>query len=68
MAKVRSNFVCQNCGAISQRWLGKCEACNGWNCIVEEQGGSGIGAQAARGARKGRGSPWPVYTSPSQRD
>ena len=54
MAKVRSNFVCQNCGALSQRWLGKCEACNGWNCIVEEQVGSGIGAQAARGARKGR--------------
>ena len=43
MAKVRSNFVCQNCGALSQRWLGKCEACNGWNCIVEEQVGSGIG-------------------------
>ena len=52
MAKARSQFICQNCGALSQRWLGKCEACNGWNCIVEEQVGSGIGAQAARGARK----------------
>ena len=54
MAKLRSNFVCQNCGAISQKWQGKCEACEGWNCIVEEQIGSGIGAKAAMGARKGR--------------
>ena len=54
MAKVRSNYVCQNCGAVSQKWQGKCEACDGWNCVVEEQVGSGIGAQAARGAKKGR--------------
>ena len=54
MAKARSSFICQNCGAVSQRWLGKCEACGDWNSIVEEVAGSGIGAQAARGARKGR--------------
>ena len=54
MAKTRSTFICQNCGAVSQRWLGKCEACGDWNSIVEESTGSGIGAQAARGARKGR--------------
>lgn len=36
MAKSRSQFVCQECGAVSNKWSGKCEACNGWNCIVEE--------------------------------
>ncbi len=54
MAKSRANFVCQNCGAVSNRWQGKCESCGEWNSIVEEGASSGIGAQAARGARKGR--------------
>src|SRR5262245_27780036 len=30
------NFVCQNCGAASARWAGKCEACGEWNTLVEE--------------------------------
>ncbi|MDB5642189.1 MAG: radA, partial [Hyphomicrobiales bacterium] len=54
MAKARSQFTCQNCGAISQRWVGRCESCGEWNSIIEENTGSGIGAQAAMGARKGR--------------
>ena len=36
MAKPKSQFVCQNCGAVSHRWQGKCEACEEWNSIVEE--------------------------------
>ena len=54
MAKPRSNFVCQNCGAVSQRWQGKCEACNEWNTIVEEADSAGIGAQLSRTATRGR--------------
>mgnify|MGYP001765391415 FL=1 len=54
MAKSRSTFVCQNCGAVTQRWQGRCESCGEWNSILEENNGAGIGAQAARGARKGR--------------
>ncbi|WP_026606414.1 DNA repair protein RadA [Methylocapsa acidiphila] len=54
MAKPRLAYVCQNCGAVSQRWQGRCESCGAWNSIVEESAGSGIGAQAAPGARKGR--------------
>ena len=53
MAK-KSSFVCQNCGAVTQRWQGKCEACGEWNSIVEEGAAAGIGAQAARLAPKGR--------------
>lgn len=52
MAKPHSTFVCQNCGAVSQRWQGRCEACEEWNTIVEEAPSSGIGARAAAG--KGR--------------
>ena len=36
MAKARTSFICQNCGAVALRWQGKCEACNEWNSLVEE--------------------------------
>ena len=36
MAKVKSRFVCQSCGAISPKWLGKCLECGEWNTLVEE--------------------------------
>jgi DNA repair protein RadA/Sms len=54
MAKARSQFICQSCGAVTQRWIGRCESCAEWNTIIEETTASGIGAQQAIGARKGR--------------
>lgn len=37
MAKpARSQFVCQNCGAVAPRWAGKCAACGEWNTMIEE--------------------------------
>lgn len=36
MAKSKTNYVCQNCGAVTSKWAGKCESCNEWNCITEE--------------------------------
>ncbi len=36
MAKAKSVFVCQNCGADSPKWIGKCNACGQWNTFVEE--------------------------------
>jgi DNA repair protein RadA/Sms len=36
MAKSKSVFVCQNCGAESPKWIGKCNACGQWNTYVEE--------------------------------
>lgn len=29
-------FVCQNCGAITPKWLGRCNECSSWNSFVEE--------------------------------
>ncbi len=34
--KIKILFVCQNCGAQSHRWLGRCPSCEGWNTFVEE--------------------------------
>ncbi len=36
-----THFVCQSCGSSASKWAGKCEACNGWNTLVEEALSSG---------------------------
>lgn len=36
MAKIKTAFFCQNCGAQSPKWQGKCPACGQWNTYVEE--------------------------------
>jgi len=36
MAKAKSIFVCQNCGAQRPRWEGRCTDCGAWNSFVEE--------------------------------
>jgi DNA repair protein RadA/Sms len=36
MAKIKTSFFCQNCGAQSDKWVGKCGSCNEWNTYVEE--------------------------------
>jgi DNA repair protein RadA/Sms len=36
MAKVKTSFFCQNCGAQSAKWTGQCNTCAEWNTIVEE--------------------------------
>ena len=36
MAKVKSKWVCQNCGYESAGYLGKCPECSSWGSFVEE--------------------------------
>lgn len=36
MAKSKSVFMCQNCGAESAKWVGRCPSCGEWNTYVEE--------------------------------
>ncbi len=36
MAKIKTVFVCRNCGAEAPKWLGKCPACGEWNTYIEE--------------------------------
>lgn len=40
-------FVCQECGAQSSKWLGRCADCGAWGTLVEERMADGGGAQAA---------------------
>ena len=36
MAKTKYRFVCQSCGYVSAKWLGRCPECGGWDTLVEE--------------------------------
>jgi DNA repair protein RadA/Sms len=36
MPKSKTVFVCQNCGAESPKWIGRCPSCKEWNTYHEE--------------------------------
>ncbi|KAA1245294.1 DNA repair protein RadA [Aquimarina sp. RZ0] len=36
MAKTKTVFYCQNCGAQYTKWQGQCTSCKEWNTIAEE--------------------------------
>jgi DNA repair protein RadA/Sms len=55
VAKQKTQYACQACGAISTRWSGKCDACGEWNTLLEEvvrQESPGRGARATTGDAK----------------
>jgi len=34
-SKLKVNYICQNCGYVSPRWIGKCPSCEQWNTMIE---------------------------------
>lgn len=47
--KLKTIFVCSNCGESSPRWMGRCPSCGAWNTMVEDVAAPEPKA-AARGA------------------
>lgn len=37
MAKIKTNYVCNDCGTLSPKWAGQCGECGVWNSIAEEK-------------------------------
>jgi DNA repair protein RadA/Sms len=35
VAKVKTTFICQQCGAASPAFLGRCPGCSAWNSMIE---------------------------------
>ncbi|MDU7904950.1 MAG: DNA repair protein RadA, partial [Peptostreptococcaceae bacterium] len=35
-AKIKTKYVCQECGYENSKWIGKCPECSNWNTFVEE--------------------------------
>lgn len=56
MAKSSTQFVCQSCGSVTNKWSGKCDACGEWNCIAEEQGATTVPKGLSKA--KGKGIDW----------
>ena len=34
--KLKSVYVCSNCGETSPRWMGRCPSCGSWNTMNED--------------------------------
>ena len=34
--KLKTVYVCSNCGEISPRWMGRCPSCGSWNTMNED--------------------------------
>ena len=57
MPKSSSQFVCQQCGSVSPKWMGQCSNCGEWNSFVETivaskpKGGFGKSSRPAGQAR-----------------
>ncbi len=56
MARSTTRYVCQACGTVHPRWVGKCDGCDAWNSIVEESASetAPLGKKAS-GKRDSRG-------------
>lgn len=54
MAKLKTKFVCQECGASYPKWSGKCENCGRWNTLVEQVSESSGKDAISKGAKTGR--------------
>ena len=48
MKPPKSVFACQECGAQSPKWLGRCPDCGAWNSLVEERAAEAAPAAASR--------------------
>src|SRR5215831_14384664 len=35
MAKLRTKYICQQCGGEQNKWVGKCPDCGAWNTLEE---------------------------------
>jgi DNA repair protein RadA/Sms len=53
MARVRTVHRCQECGATSVRWQGRCPECEAWNTLVEE-----LDVPAVTGSGHNVAGPW----------
>jgi DNA repair protein RadA/Sms len=53
MAKLKSKFVCQECGYETAKWLGRCPSCEEWSTFVEEFESKGNDPKSQRGISKG---------------
>jgi DNA repair protein RadA/Sms len=68
MAKpLKSQFVCQSCGAVASRWAGKCVACGEWNTLIEEADVAATPGSGMTRSSKGRAAQLETLTKTKDR-
>jgi len=54
MVKVKTQFVCQQCGTTYSKWMGRCENCGEWNSLVEQAPVSVAQSSVAKATSSGK--------------
>jgi DNA repair protein RadA/Sms len=62
MARVRTAFVCEQCGHIFPKWSGRCSECGTWNSVVETRVEEDKEKRAARVSLVPTSEPQPLPT------
>ncbi|MDH4135249.1 MAG: DNA repair protein RadA [Anaerolineae bacterium] len=62
MARVRTAFVCEQCGHIFPKWSGRCSECGTWNSVVETRVEEDKEKRAARISLVPTSEPQPLPT------
>src|SRR4051812_47328194 len=47
--RTKAQYVCNNCGAVSSRWSGRCLNCGEWNTLEEQLAPSAISGMVSSG-------------------
>ena len=56
MAKLRTKYICQQCGGEQSKWMGKCPDCGAWNTLEEVVDAPQSPAQQRRQSLTGNGN------------
>lgn len=54
MAKNKTQFICQKCGSIYPKWMGRCDNCGEWNSLFEQVVESSGKSAVSRGEKTGK--------------
>ena len=65
MARSQARYVCQQCGAVHAKWIGRCDGCGAWNSLIEEFPREGPPSGLAKDRRSGRSLGFVGLTGPS---
>ena len=63
--KIRTEFVCSECGSVSAKWFGKCPSCGAWNSLEERMPSAADEPAFAR--KKGSGVSETLHTEQKSR-
>jgi DNA repair protein RadA/Sms len=67
MAKSKTSYICQSCGAVHPRWSGKCDGCGEWNTLSEEVQEASV-PKGMSAAKKGRKISFVQLNDPDQKE